>query len=318
MNAPLVSVLLPTRNRDSLLSRAIASVLSQTYPNFELIVVDDGSTDETETVVKGFSDERIRYVYQDHRGAAAAENLGTRLARGSFIAFIDDDDEWLCEKLEKQMERFALEGEDTAVVYTAAQFFKNGKHRFYGPPQSILVKNGSIYREILNRTTYVPLVCAVVRRECLEEVGGFDETMPTSNDYDLWIRLSSRYRFQYLPEPLVHVHYTAGSMSTTPTNTIVARKLLLEKHRRVFAKPEGRGIGAFFYWQIGYLLLLQGERREGRRYLFLAARHAPWKLSYTVGALLSLFGRGMLFNRLLQTTVDGLRVRWKRRLFQGG
>ena len=110
-DAPLVSVVLPTFNRERLLPRAINSVLNQTYKNLELIIVNDGSTDDTEKVVKGYSDKRIRYYKQElNKGGSAARNVGIKLARGELISFQDSDDEWLPEKLERQVRKFSEVG----------------------------------------------------------------------------------------------------------------------------------------------------------------------------------------------------------------
>jgi glycosyltransferase involved in cell wall biosynthesis len=295
---PTVSIILPTYNRAPLLPRAVTSALSQTYADFELIIVDDGSSDDTPTVVAGFTDRRIVYLPRRHEGAAAAENAGLAIARGRFIGFLDDDDEWLPGKLAAQVAAFAEEPPETGVVYTGRWRLQGGR-RSYGPSPRILRKNGAIHREIVRRTTHVSLVCALVRRECFDEVGGFDESLPTSNDYDLWIRMSRRYRFRYLPDPLVLVHATAGSMSNDPRLIIEARKRLLVKHAATFRECGG-GMTAYFLWQIGSLLIFEGDLREGRRYFARAARTRPWNPLYPASLLLASAGRGAYLNGLLR------------------
>ncbi len=117
-DAPLISVVLPTFNRKRLLPRAINSVLNQTYKNLELIIIDDGSTDNTEEIVKAYSDTRIRYCKQKlNRGGSAARNAGIKLAKGELISFQDSDDEWLPEKLERQVRKFSEVGDDVGVIY---------------------------------------------------------------------------------------------------------------------------------------------------------------------------------------------------------
>jgi glycosyltransferase involved in cell wall biosynthesis len=285
---PRVSILLPTYNRPLLLRRAIRTALAQTYRDFELIVIDDGSDAETAQAVRSENDGRIVYLRTEHRGAAAAENAGLAAARGAFVAFLDDDDEWLPDKLRIQIEVFEREPPDTGVVYTGRWLLRNGR-RAYGPPHDILSRDGDIHAELVRRKTFVPLVCAAVRKECFERVGAFDEALPTSNDYDLWIRMSRHFRFKYIPEPLAIVHATAGSISTDPARIIAARKLLLEKHAEEFGAV-GRGIASHFLWQIGSLLMLQGNGPEGRRYLRRAYGSRPWNAGYGASVLASLAG----------------------------
>ena len=262
--APNLSVLLPTYNRAKLVGKAIASVLAQTYGDFELLVLDDGSEDDTDHVVNGFADPRLRYLRLVHRGAAAAENVGLSRARGRFVAFLDDDDEWLPEKLQVQVAAFADQPASTGVVYTARWLLRHGRVA-YGPSPDILRKGGWIHSEIVARRTFVPLVCAMVRRECFDVVGGFDEDLPTSNDYDLWIRMSRLYRFEHIPRALVRVHATPGSLSTTPARIVEARRKLLAKHATVF-DAVGGGIVSRLEWQTGSLLLLEGRHGEGRHW----------------------------------------------------
>jgi glycosyltransferase involved in cell wall biosynthesis len=295
---PAVSVILPTYNRSTVLPRAVRSALAQTYPDFELIIVDDGSSDDTAAVVRALADPRIVYLPRPHGGAAAAENAGLARARGQFIGFLDDDDEWLPGKLAAQMAAFAGEAPDTGVVYTG-RWRIQGRRRAYGPSPRILESRGAIHCALVRRTTFVPLVCALVRRECFAAVGVFDETLPTSNDYDLWIRMSRHYRFRYLPEPLVVVHATSGSLSASPRLIIEARKRLLAKHAGVF-RDCGGGIAAYFLWQIGSLLVLEGELAEGRRYLARAVGARPWNGRYLVSACLARAGRAAYLNGLLR------------------
>src|SRR5262245_10943766 len=312
---PRVSVLLPTYNREKLLRRAIASALAQTYTDFELIIVDDGSDAATEVTVRSFADERIIYLRQSHKGAAAAENMGLATARGAFIAFLDDDDEWLPEKLRVQMAVFEHEPQETGVVYTGRWLVRNGR-RAYGPPPKILKQHGTIHKQLLRRETFVPLVCAVVRRECFETVGNFDETLPTSNDYDLWIRMSRQFRFTYIPQALVIVHATQGSISTNPANIIEARKLLLRKHADEF-DGIGRGIATYFLWQIGSLLLLQGSVKEGRSYLLQAAKKQPWNLRYLLSLVVSLAGSAV-YRTCLFAPIHRFKHLFRSRPLKGG
>ncbi len=132
-NNPKVSVILPTYNRAHLIKRAIQSVLDQTYQNFEIIVVDDGSTDNTEEQVRSFNNPKIRYIrYNENKGAAFARNAGIKASRGDYIAFQDSDDEWFPHKLQRQMEAFKNASPEVGVVYTGSWRIKDNE-RIYLP-----------------------------------------------------------------------------------------------------------------------------------------------------------------------------------------
>ena len=155
---------------------------------------------------------------------------------------------------------------------------------------AILAREGRIYRELLNRTTFVPLVCAMVRKRCFDAVGLFDERLPTSNDYDLWVRMSEHFRFVYVPEPLVIVHPSPDSISTNADNIIAARRMLLEKHAEAL-KRSGKNVAAFFHWQIGTLPIARGDVVDGRRHLAKAFFEHPLRGVNAASWLTSLLGR---------------------------
>jgi glycosyltransferase involved in cell wall biosynthesis len=225
---PIVSILIPTYNRARLLSRAINSVLNQTYQEFELIVVDDGSIDNTNEVIKSFNDLRIRYIrLEQNRGSAAARNIGINAAQGEYIAFQDSDDEWQPEKLEKQMRIFENASAQVGVVYTGF-YLINGDRKKYIPGPNIKTK-GDIYNELL-KGNFVGTPAAVVRKRCFEKVGVFDEHLPGLEDWELFIRISEHYMFAYIDEPLLNAFSSPDSISANKDAYIEALKLILEKH----------------------------------------------------------------------------------------
>ena len=165
---PKVSVIIPTYNRAHLVGRAIRSVLNQTYQDFEIIVVDDGSTDNTEEVVKSFNDPRIRYIrHEENKGAAAARNTGIKAAKGKFIAFQDSDDEWLPKKLEKQMEAFDNASPKVGVVYTGFWSIEGNVKR-YSLNKEIVHKEGDIHSQIL-QGNFIGTPAAVVKKACFKK-----------------------------------------------------------------------------------------------------------------------------------------------------
>ena len=267
---PTVSVIIPTYNRAHLVGQAIRSVLNQTYQDLEIILVNDGSTDNTEEIVKGFNDDRIRYIRHDeNKGAAVARNTGIKAALGEYIAFQDSDDEWLPEKLEKQIRVFKNASTKVGVVYTDMWRIRGSKRKYWHSP----------IMGIAIQTT-------VIRRQCFDRVGVFDERFPRLIESDLFIRLSKYYCFHHLDEPLVNYYATPGSISTDNRRLIRAIELILEKHSRDIDKR----LLARFLYHIGNLLCQGGDLDRGRDYLFKAVKSYPLNIKYLVAAFVSLFG----------------------------
>lgn len=195
---PLVSVIIPTYNRGWTISRAVDSVLFQTFRDFELIVVDDGSEDDTAAILAGY-DADIRVIRQPNAGVSAARNAGVRAAGGEFIAFLDSDDYWLPEKLHIQIAYFNTHPE-TAICQTEEIWIRNGKR--VNPKKVHKKPSGRIFRASLALCLVSPSA-VMLRRELFDEIGGFDETLPACEDYDLWLRISARYPVCLIDTPLI-------------------------------------------------------------------------------------------------------------------
>lgn len=232
---PAVAVIIPTYNRAHVIGRALRSVLNQTFKNLEVIVVDDGSTDDTQKLVESFVDPRVRYLRcEANQGATAARNLGIKNTSAEFIAFQDSDDEWLCEKLEKQMAVFAQAGDNIGVVYCG--FFRvDGKKAAYYPSDAVLKKTGNVLESLL-RGNFVTTQAAVVRRECFRSSGMFDERLPRYQDWELFIRLAKHYEFICVDEPLLLAYYSPVSITASERSLPVALRMILEKHQDVYSQ----------------------------------------------------------------------------------
>jgi glycosyltransferase involved in cell wall biosynthesis len=193
--SPLVSVILPTWNRAEYLPGAIRSALAQTYAPIEIHVVDDGSTDDTEKVMRAFvNDSRVRYQRLEHQGPSRARNAGIRESRGSFIALLDADDLWTPDKLEHQIPAFENDPR-VGVVYTNFQSIDvNGDPIPTDRPEP---HSGFVSGKLLINN-FVPGPTSVIRRECFDAVGGFDEELQSGEDYDLWLRISTKFEFRVL------------------------------------------------------------------------------------------------------------------------
>ena len=195
---PQVSVIIPTYNRARIIKEAVDSVLAQDFKDFELIVVDDGSTDNTSSVLAPYGDD-IRIHFQENKGVSAARNRGIAEASGQFIAFLDSDDLWLPQKLTTQVE-FFNQTPDALICQTEEVWIRNGIR--VNPKKRHKKPSGMIFEPSLALCLVSPSA-VMIRRELLDSAGGFDETLPVCEDYDLWLRISSRFPVYLIEIPLI-------------------------------------------------------------------------------------------------------------------
>ena len=293
---PKVSVIIPTYNRARLMKRAIRSVLNQMYQDFEIIIVDDASTDNTKEVVESFNAERIKYIrHEINEGEAAARNTGIKSASGKFIASHDSDDEWLPEKLGRQVRTLENSPPKVGVVYTGFWRIK-GDGKTYFPPSGITKKEGDIHRELL-KGNFVGTPTTLVKRECFERAGMFDERLHHLVDWEMWIRISRYYYFGYVDSPLVVSYDMPDSISIDRIALIEAHKLILKKNLEEI-KNDNK-ILALHQYAIGNLLCQIGEMSRGRGYLFRAARTYPLSIRYLIPVFVSLLGKSA-YNKVIK------------------
>lgn len=215
MNVPIITVVIPTHNRAALLFEAVRSVLDQGFSDREIIVVDDGSTDETPAVAGAFGDA-IRYVRQENRGPGAARNHGIRLARGRYVAFLDSDDLFLPGKLAAQVACFE-ERPETGLVYTACRVIDDGGQ---GTPETYpAYLFGPVYLDIAFGCS-LPTPSVMVRADVLAETGGFSEQLRWAEDLDLWRRIARRHPIVALKDALTAVRRHSGNRRPDPTPVI--------------------------------------------------------------------------------------------------
>ena len=284
----VISVITPTYNRARFLPAAVASVLSQTFGDFELIIVDDGSEDNTPDVLKPFfADRRVRYVYQENQGQSHARNLALKQATGDFIAFLDSDDVWAPDKLEKQLAVFRANPEVDIVHGDEATIDEQGS--------VISLKNmrrysGRITRYLLADNS-VSITTAMVRRRCFDEMGGFDTSVGVADDYELWLRFSARYRYHYEPGMCASYRVMADQISSDKRRRFAANERIIREFLARYAdvlSPEERRWGlARFYCRKARYLALAGERREAFGTIMIAFGNAPldsavWRALYRV------------------------------------
>lgn len=281
--APRVSVIIPTYNRARLLPEAIDSVLAQTYGDHEIIVVDDGSTDNTLSLLEQYG-KQITLLRQENRGygGSYARNLGIQHARGALIGFLDSDDRWLPHKLEAQVA--ALDHDPNLMwVYCDCEFFdsKSGA-KLYRQSRQHQLRQGDILQPLFVRN-FIPSVTPLVRREVFNYVGLFWPT-PKATDWDMWLRIASRFPVGLTPDVLAQMRIHAEQLTSDITGERSMQSTLSVMRRAVLRDPERLApyeaqATANLYLAAGMLLARQARLRDARR-LFREARRATpteWK-----------------------------------------
>jgi len=256
---PIVSVVIPTYNRKLMLKRALDSVLNQTLKDIEIIVVDNASVDGTEAFIKNIQDPRIRYIkHETNRGGPAARNTGIKNAKAPFIALLDDDDECFPTKLEKQLEVFKQASVNTGLVYTSAEIYDESKQkRICVNPTGF---RGQVYTRVLLGTIFGSATI-LIKRECFDKVGVFDENLSSCQDWDMWLRIARYFEFDYVDEVLARVNMHGEQISTDYAKLIPGRTGMVKKHADEFKKyPD---IYVTHLKRIGKLHCLNGTWPQG-------------------------------------------------------
>ena len=229
-----VSIILPTYNRADRVGKAIESVLAQTYEDFELIVVDDGSADETEKVVTSYKDSRIHYHRMpENGGQSKARNCGMKLARYDYLAFEDSDDLWRPEKLKAQMDAMRDAGDAVGMVYHKFRYDLGEGRGMVLPDEKIPPekKSGDIYAQLL-WDNLVGIPTMLLKKKCVEAVGGLDESLRCLEDYDFALRIAQKYQVVFLDEIYLDASYSVSGVSGGDSGQyLIASCLLLAKYK---------------------------------------------------------------------------------------
>ena len=280
---PLVTVIVPTFNRAAIVGRAIRSVLGQTFLNWELLVVDDASTDNTEQVVKNFPDRRIRYIRHDqNRRVSAARNTGIRSAQGEYVSFLDDDDEWLPEKLVKEVEVFRNSAQEVGLVYTGKTLFdEDGRVLQVRMP----TLSGWVYDAMLDRHFIGSPSRVTVRKRVLDRVAGFDETFVNCQDYDLWLRVAKVSKIACVPCCLVKRYLLSNQMSGSLRNICEGwEHILMKFHADMKPRTLTKHISRVA------IMLLNYEPRRARALAWQGLRLRPFQPALLAALALSALG----------------------------
>jgi len=258
---PLVSVIIPVYNRSELLPRTIKSTVTQTYRNLEIIIVDDSSEEDIRTIVNGFNDNRLRYLRRGTNGGVSeARNTGIKAAKGEFIQFLDSDDEFLPEKIEKQLEIFKKsKKEDLGFVYCGAWMETNCVLKEISLNQPGFCKWAFLIHQVL------------IKSRVVEKTGFFDTAFSMVEDTDYIFRMGKTCKFCGISEPLVIYHNTHGSTSKNTESIIKYTNLFIDKHKNILL-PEEK---ILWYKYIAKRCLSIGKTTEAYKFFLKAYISCP-------------------------------------------
>ena len=295
---PDITIITPTYNRASFLKRAISSVLNQTFTNFEMIIVDDCSKDNTEQVVRSIDDNRIRYIkLESNKGPAGARNVGINTAKGSYISLLDSDDEYLPNKLALQINKIREMPEEVGVVYCG--------YLIVYEPDTIQGKvlpryNGNLFDTLLKHNC-IGSPTPLIKKECFDTCGLFDDSLPSYDDWDMWIRISNKFKFDYVDEPLAKVYTHGNQTSTNLTSTIKVRELLFQKYKLLILKnPE---TASYLLQRLGFLYFLKNNTFMSLKYYLKSIKVNPSDVENYISLLTSVISKKRHMNRMKGTSI---------------
>lgn len=298
MAKPLVSVIVPTYNCAAYIGEALSSVFEQTYSTYEIIVVDDGSTDHTEKVLAPYVD-KIQYLYQNNRGVSAARNAGIARARGEFVALLDADDVWFPRKLELQVQALK-EHPEAGLVFTDFQDFdasgvtRNSRFNTWRGFRAWFDQHrlgdsklawGAMYEELL-RANWIHTSSVLLRKAALEEVRLFDEAFAAGEDYDLWLRIAKLYPvvcvnrvlsgYRFRPQSLSGLKESRGPFVHQGTLTVLEKHLRNEWIPRALENVVLKEL-SYHWWGLGWTLFGQNRFAEARSRFVQGIRYHPFQ-----------------------------------------
>ncbi len=282
-----VNVIIPAYNCALYLSNAIDSVLKQTFQDYKIIIVDDGSIDNTKEVVDAYiqsNGTKIHYIYQDNKGVACARNAGMKNADSEYVALLDADDSCVSDRLEESVKLLDSDN-DLGLVHSSVRGVYEGRppSQKYKRKKNIETLSGYIFKNLLLRKAHICTSTVMVRKNCLEKVGLFDEKLTRlgSEDRDLWLRISRQYKVGYINKPLAYYRHRENSMSKNIEKMTQARYYVLDK---LFSEVELSSIArkqaySAIHNELSRCHLMNGEFKEAKIEMRKAFLYTPWDFS---------------------------------------
>ncbi|MBR3019803.1 MAG: glycosyltransferase [Clostridia bacterium] len=289
----MVSVVMTTCKRnEKTVERAVKSVVSQTYGDWELIVVDDSPADYPyrdevkKCVLSLVTSDKITYISNAvNSGACYSRNVGLAVAKGEYIAYLDDDDEWLPQKLEEQVKELKHADRETAMVY--GPFYRVDEET--GKKELVMAGNysGYVYEELMTKCNFIGgLSMPMMRTACVKEAGGFDEQLQAAQDLDLWLRIAQKYKIKYMPSPLLLYYIHGDQITNNPRKKIQGLERLNQKNKAYLdANPSawyGRHMAILPYY------VRNGEMKKAIAVWWQCVKKQPLNIAENTGMLLTL------------------------------
>lgn len=303
-----ISVIVTTFNRARLLEQAVTSVVCQTFRDFEILILDNNSTDETESIVRRFGDRRLNYIRHAPLNISQARNLGLGKATGEFVAFLDDDDLWLPNKIESQLEVFERGPENLALVYGGLIRIDDAGNELscHAP-----VLRGMILRDLLKQKDDFTGAASnpMLRKSTVVLLGGYNEQVTTGEDWELYLRLAEKYPIDFTSEPVVKIRCHPGPRLGDKLKEAAELEIMIvEKYKHLF--DEDPKLKSFYFQKIGGKFIRVNQSRLGRRYLREAIKTQPVNISVYIQYLFSFLGDG-LYRRAHGVFKSIVRHKWK-------
>lgn len=283
-----VSIVIPTYNRSGFIKRAVESVLSQSWENVEVIIVDDNSPDDTERVVRSINDARVTYIKHDcNQGAPFARNTGLKESSGEFICFLDDDDYWRKDKVEKQLKTFLKSDLALGLVYSGFVYRYEDTEVEMAPPR----RSGDVLSALLGSNFIGSTSVPMIRRSCLDVVGVFDLDFVSCQDWDLWVRIAQKYKVDFVAQPLVVRVAHGDQISGDCSKKIEGRERFVSKHMNLLlGSPKQLAL----QWQrLGTLKALSNDILSSRTYYRKSLLLKPFDWRTVAGTLLTFVPRSV-------------------------
>ena len=283
---PNVSVNICCYNSEKFIEKTLQSVLAQTYRDLEVIIVDDGSSDRTGDIIRSIADQRIIYHYQKNQGLSYSRNRAIDLSKGEYIAFLDHDDLWLPEKLEKQLALFER-NRSLGMVYSDCFAFNMNTGQKVRYSEMTQLFRGWVLAQLF-QVDFIPVLTALVKRDVIGMAGKFDLNYKIAEDYEFFVRVAERYPVDFIPEPLaVYNLHDDNSVKKQRKTCFLEEMAIITAHRGKFGMIDEQTFKRrvkLLNRSLSTLALAAGDRREARRYLmgdvlYLAATYLPaWLL----------------------------------------